>query len=76
MKKLDMVLRRIAQIVESTPEETHEEYLKNLEKYKNIIDKTPNNFLKYHLDDQINKEHFELAEYIITIAFERGFSFV
>ena len=44
-----------------------------LNKYKELIDKTPNKFLKFHLKDQIQKEHYELAQYIKETALKRGF---
>lgn len=43
-----------------------------LAKYKSIIDRTPDKFLKYHLDWSIKVEEFELAAYIRDTATQRG----
>ncbi len=43
-----------------------------LAKFKSIIDKTPDKWLKYHLDWSINEEEFELAAYIRDLATKRG----
>lgn len=59
--------------LENIPDDTHEEYLEKLEKYKDVIDRTPNRFLKFHLDDQVKKEHYELAEYIKQTAARRQY---
>ena len=60
--------------LENIPNDTHEEYLNKLDKYKEIIDRTPNKFLKFHLDYCIKKEHYELAQYIKDKALDRGFN--
>lgn len=67
------MIDQIIKWIEDAPEDTHEQYLSNLDKYKVIIDKTPNKFLKFHLDDCIKKEHFELAQYIKDKAESIGF---
>ncbi len=59
--------------LDNIPEDTHEEYLSKLDKYKEIIDKTPNKFLSFHLTDCVEKEHYELAEYIKQTALKRNF---
>lgn len=69
-----MIEQIIHNWLENIPEDTHEEYLSKLDKYKEIIDKTPNKFLKFHLDDCIKKEHYELAQYIKDKALTRGFN--
>jgi hypothetical protein len=43
-----------------------------LEKYKLLVDKTPDKFLKQHLDWSIKEENFELAAYIRDVAEARG----
>ena len=68
-----MIEEIIHNLIDNIPEDTHEEYLMKLNKYKEIIDKTPNKFLKFHLKDQIKKEHYELARYIKETALKRGF---
>jgi hypothetical protein len=60
--------------LENIPEDTHEEYLSKISDYKEIIDKTPNKFLKFHLDDCIKKERYELAQYIKDKAISREFN--
>jgi len=57
----------------SIPEDTHEQYLQNLPRYKEIINNTPNHFLQFHLDDVIKKEQYELAEHIKNVANTRGY---
>jgi hypothetical protein len=54
----------IISAIKSTPKETHEEYMKNLPTYMNIIDRTPDKFLQYHLDNAVRDERYELAQYI------------
>ena len=54
-------------------DEPHELYLKNLETYKNKIDKTPDKYLKFCLQDAVSKEQYELAEYIKKVAIKRNF---
>ena len=68
-----MIEEIIHNLIDNIPEDTHEEYLMKLNKYKELIDKTPNKFLKFHLNDQIKKEHYELAQYIKETALKRGF---
>jgi len=60
--------------IENAPEDTHEQYLRKLDKYKEIIDTIPNNLLRFHLDDQVKKEHYEVAQYIKETAEKRNFS--
>lgn len=67
------MINKIIKWIEEAPEDTHEEYLSKLDKYKIIIDKTPNKFLKFHLDTCIKKEQYELAQYITEKAINRGF---
>lgn len=43
-----------------------------VEKYKGFVDKTPDKWLKYHLDWSIKEEEFELAAYIRDVAKNRG----
>lgn len=43
-----------------------------LERYKVIIDKTPDKFLQYHFDWSIKSEHYELSEYIKQTAEKRN----
>lgn len=43
-----------------------------LNKYKIIIDKTLDKWLKYHLDWSVDEQEFELAAYIIDVAKIRG----
>lgn len=69
---IDMI-DQVFEWIENIPKETHEEYLNNLDKYKVIIDKTPNKFLKFHLNDCLKKERYELAQYIKDKAMTRGF---
>lgn len=59
-------------ILEKEPECTIEDYLANLHKYKEIIDRTPTEFLKFHLEYSVKKEHYELAAYIRDEAARRG----
>ena len=54
--------------------DTLQEYLKKIDSYKKLVDKTPNRFLQYHLDDQVKKEHYEIAQYIKETADKRGFT--
>ena len=68
-----MIEQIIHNLIENIPEDTHEEYLSKLDKYKEIIDKTPNKFLKFHLDDCIKKERYELSQYIKETALTREF---
>lgn len=56
-------------MVKLTTEMPYEEFV---ERAKAIIDKTPDKFLQYHLDDCIKKEYFEVAAYIRDIADLRG----
>lgn len=63
-------------ILENLHTDTHEQYLSNIDAYKDIIDRSPNKFLKFHLDDCIKKEHYELAEYIKQTAIKRNFELV
>ena len=67
------MIEQIFNWIDNIPEDTHEEYLSKLDKYKVIIDKTPNKFLKFHLDDCIKKEHYELAQYTKDKALTKGF---
>lgn len=55
----------VSMICPNQPKMTKEE---KLAKYKNIIDKTPDKWLKYHLDWSVKEEEFELAAYIRYIA--------
>lgn len=63
----------IFKALNNLPQESHEEYLNNLDEYKKIIDRTPNKFLEYHLKTCLKKEQYELAEYIKITAQNRGF---
>lgn len=53
---------------------THQKISKEerLEKYKTIVDKTPDKWLKCHLDWAVREEEFELAAYIRDVAITRG----
>ena len=57
-------MKTILNWIENIPKDTHEQYLTKLDKYKDIIDRTPRKFMNFHLDDCIKKEHYELAQYI------------
>ena len=48
-----------------TPDDagTREFYLKNLDRYKDIIDRSPDKFLNQHLNTAVEKEEFEIAAY-------------
>lgn len=71
--ELTNFMNSLFDFLEDIPPETHEKYLQNLPKYKEIIDRTPNKFLDFHLDDSIKKERYELAEYIKQTAIKRNF---
>lgn len=43
-----------------------------LNKYKQLVDKTPDKWLQYHFDWSIQEEHYELAAYIKSVAKVRG----
>jgi hypothetical protein len=62
--------------LENSPPESHEQYLKNLPRYKEFIDKTPNKFLNFHLNDAIKNERYELAAYIKKTAEKRNFKLI
>lgn len=47
-----------------------------LERYKAIIDKTPDKFLQYQFDWSIKSEHYELSEYIKQTAEQRNFKLI
>ena len=64
----------IIDILSNCIEDTHEKYLNKLPKYKAIIDKSPNKFLGFHLKYCVEKEQFELAQYIKEVAKERMFT--
>lgn len=66
---LDLMEHTIEGIVEST----HEEYIKNPPEYKEIIDKSPDKFLDFHMRTAIKNEEYELAQYIKDVAESRGF---
>lgn len=56
-------------MVKLSTEMSYEEFV---EKAKTIIDRTPDCFMQYHLDDCIKKEYFEIAAYIRDVAANRG----
>lgn len=56
--------KTIYNLLKNIPEDTHDEYLSKLTKYKKLIDRTPDKFLNFHLTDCIKKERYELAQYI------------
>jgi hypothetical protein len=58
------IVDRIFHCIDNIPRDTHDEYLSKLDKYKEIIDKTPHRFLDFHLNDSIVNERYELAQYI------------
>ena len=71
---MDKIIEQMAKILRGDlPEDTHDQYLSQLDRYKEIIDRTPNKFLRFHLDDCIKKERYELAQYIKDKAQSRGF---
>ncbi|MCB0474939.1 MAG: hypothetical protein KDC69_04645 [Flavobacteriaceae bacterium] len=61
-------------LIESFEEhqETHEQYLEKLDEYKILVDKSPDRFLKFHLDNAVRDEHYELASYIKEEMENRG----
>lgn len=59
--------------IDNTEPESHQSYLSNLEQYKSYVDESPNKFLKFHLEDALSKEQYELAEYIKQTAKKRNF---
>lgn len=67
------MINEIINLLENIPLDTREQYLDKLAKYKEIIDKTPNKFLDFHLNDSVKKEHYELAQHIKDTANFRGF---
>ena len=77
-----MNLHQLAKILYDALEELgnrkipHSEYLENLPAYKEIIDNTPNKFLKFHLENAIKDEQFELAQYIKETAEKRKFNLI
>lgn len=70
---IHFLFNAVSNWLDNIPEDTHEEYLGKLDRYKDIIDRTPNKFLNFHLKDSIQKEHYELAAYIKEVAENRGF---
>jgi protein-arginine kinase activator protein McsA len=54
---------------QTLPYRTHEQKLKT---YKEIVDKTPDKWLRYHLDWAVENEEYELAAYIRDIAIQRN----
>ena len=64
--------RVIFGLIDNFPQPSIEEYLNNLPKYKEIVDKTPDKWLQFHLDNAIKDEWFELAAYIRDTATRRG----
>lgn len=73
MLNVNEMFSEFLNIINNISEQNLDEYLSNIDKYKNIIDRTPNKFLKFHLDDSIKKEWFELAHYIKETANKRNF---
>lgn len=61
------------EVFNNDEQESHESYLNNLDKYKEHIDQSPNKFLKYHLENALFNEQYELAEYIKQTAKNRNF---
>lgn len=41
-------------------------------KYKKLVDRTPDKWLKYHFDWSVKEEEYELAAYIKSVAEKRG----
>ena len=69
----DIVYKSILEWLKNIPPDTPSQYMENLNKYKEIIDRTPNKFLKQHLDNSIKDEQYELAQHIKDTADKRGF---
>ena len=71
---LHHIIQNFADNIEEIEDETHEEYIKKLPQYQELVDKSPDKYLKYHLKNSIEKERYELAQYIKSVAQKRGFN--
>lgn len=72
MNGFDEFTTAVKNIFDHNFEFTHEKYLESLPKMKELMDKTPDKWLQFHLDNSIKDEHYELAAYIRDIAKQRG----
>ena len=59
-------------LIDNCPKPSIEEYLKNLPKYKQMVDNSSDKWLQFILDNAIKDEWFELAAYIRDTATHRG----